>query len=155
MGHTTHCQARPLQDIRHALATRQKSHPRRQWMVIDRVVCEYGHLPDALTTLPFQIDHIMAEKRGGPTLLENLAYSCLHGNTCKGPNIAGVDQERRQSCGSFIRVKTHGKRILHGMTQGSLVVPRSAEVPLPCWRLMPLTGCRFGRLSSLRVYSPP
>jgi hypothetical protein len=36
-------------------------------------ICEYCHLPEALTTLPFQIDHIIAEKHGGPTSLENLA----------------------------------------------------------------------------------
>jgi HNH endonuclease len=55
--------------------------------------CEYCHLPDTLTTLPYQIDHIIAEKHGGPTILENLAYCCLHCNAFKGPNVAGVDQE--------------------------------------------------------------
>jgi 5-methylcytosine-specific restriction endonuclease McrA len=59
-------------------------------------VCEYYHLPDALTTLPFQIDHIIAEKHGGPTIPENLAYCCLHCNSFKGPNIAGVDQETEE-----------------------------------------------------------
>jgi hypothetical protein len=59
-------------------------------------ICEYCHLPDALTALPFQIDHIIAEKHGGPTILENLAYSCLHCNTFKGPNIAGVDQATQE-----------------------------------------------------------
>jgi 5-methylcytosine-specific restriction endonuclease McrA len=58
--------------------------------------CEYCHLPDVLTTLPFQIDHIIAEKHGGPTILENLAYCCLHCNAFKGPNIAGVDQETQE-----------------------------------------------------------
>jgi hypothetical protein len=47
-------------------------------------------LPDTCTTLPFQIDHIIAEKHGGPTVLENLAYCCLPCNAYKGPNIAGV-----------------------------------------------------------------
>jgi 5-methylcytosine-specific restriction endonuclease McrA len=56
-------------------------------------VCEYCHLPDTVTTLPFQIDHIIAEKHGGVTTLANLAYSCLHCNAFKGPNIAGVNQE--------------------------------------------------------------
>ena len=56
-------------------------------------LCEYCHLPDACTTLPFQIDHIIAEKHGGLTTLENLAYCCLHCNAFKGPNIAGVNQE--------------------------------------------------------------
>jgi 5-methylcytosine-specific restriction endonuclease McrA len=57
-------------------------------------LCEYCQLPNALTTLPFQIDHIIAEKHGGPTILVNLAYCCLHCNTFKGPNIAGIDRER-------------------------------------------------------------
>ena len=59
-------------------------------------LCEYCHLPDALTTLPFQIDHIIAEKHGGLTILENLAYYCLHCNVFKGPNIAGVNQETQE-----------------------------------------------------------
>jgi hypothetical protein len=58
--------------------------------------CEYCHLPDTCTTLPFQIDHIIAEKHGGPTLLENLAYCCLPCNAFKGPNIAGVTQDTQE-----------------------------------------------------------
>jgi hypothetical protein len=53
---------------------------------------EYCHLPDAYTTLPFQIDYIIAEKHGGLTTLDKLAYCCLHCNAFKGPNIAGVSQ---------------------------------------------------------------
>ena len=59
-------------------------------------LCEYCHLPDTSTTLPFQIDHIIAEKHAGLTILENLAYCCLHCNAFKGPNIAGVDQETQE-----------------------------------------------------------
>ena len=59
-------------------------------------ICEYCHLPDVLTTLPFQIDHIIAEKHGGASIPENLAYCCLHCNTFKGPNIAGLDQETQE-----------------------------------------------------------
>jgi HNH endonuclease len=59
-------------------------------------LCEYCHLPDTSTTLPFQIDHISAEKHAGLTILANLAYCCLHGNAIKGPNIARVDQETQE-----------------------------------------------------------
>jgi hypothetical protein len=41
--------------------------------------------------LPFQVDHIIAEQHGGATVMENLAWSCLHCNKHKGPNIAGID----------------------------------------------------------------
>ena len=54
-------------------------------------LCEYCRLPERLTRLPFQIDHVIAEKHGGRTALDNLALSCLHCNAFKGPNIAGID----------------------------------------------------------------
>jgi hypothetical protein len=59
-------------------------------------LCEYCHVPDTYTTLPFQIDHIIAEKHGGLTTLENLAYCCLHCNAFKGSNIAGVTQDTQE-----------------------------------------------------------
>jgi hypothetical protein len=86
-------------------------------------LCEYCHLPDTSTTLPFQIDHIIAEKHAGLTILENLAYCCLHCNAFKGPNIAGVDEETQEVV-----------RLFH---------PRQDR-----WEEQ-----RFDRLSSLRVYS--
>jgi hypothetical protein len=53
--------------------------------------CEYCHIPRRLDPLPFQVDHIVARKHGGRTVLSNLALSCLHCNKHKGPNIAGLD----------------------------------------------------------------
>jgi hypothetical protein len=38
--------------------------------------CEYCQVPADVALLPFQIDHIIAEKHGGPTAAENLALSC-------------------------------------------------------------------------------
>jgi hypothetical protein len=37
------------------------------------------------------VDHIIARQHGGATVIENLAWSCLHCNKHKGPNIAGID----------------------------------------------------------------
>jgi hypothetical protein len=51
--------------------------------------CEYCQFPAAISLLPFQIDHIIAEKHRGPTNAENLALSCERCNSHKGPNIAG------------------------------------------------------------------
>ena len=54
--------------------------------------CEYCRMPQAFyPTVPFPIDHIIAQQHGGPTVLGNLALSCLHDNSHKGPNIAGLD----------------------------------------------------------------
>lgn len=57
-----------------------------------RHACEYCHMPQACyPTVPFPIDHIIAQQHGGPSVLGNLALSCLHDNSHKGPNIAGID----------------------------------------------------------------
>lgn len=53
--------------------------------------CEYCRLPQVFSAIPFEIDHILAQKHGGPTHEENLALSCFYCNSHKGPNIAGVD----------------------------------------------------------------
>jgi hypothetical protein len=53
--------------------------------------CEYCGLPQSAFPLPFQIDHVRAEKHGGETIESNLALACTHCNRHKGPNIAGVD----------------------------------------------------------------
>jgi len=51
--------------------------------------CEYCQVPADVALLPFQIDHIIAEKHGGLTVADNLALSCERCNSHKGPNIAG------------------------------------------------------------------
>ena len=53
--------------------------------------CEYCHTPARLSGLNFQIDHIIAEKHGGPTDAENLALSCIYCNSYKGANLSGID----------------------------------------------------------------
>jgi hypothetical protein len=58
--------------------------------------CEYCRFPAELTPVPFQIDHIIAEKHGGPTTLENLAWSCFFCNSFKGPNLAGLDRRTQE-----------------------------------------------------------
>ncbi len=51
--------------------------------------CEYCRVPADMALLPFQIDHIIAEKHGGLTVADNLALSCERCNSHNGPNIAG------------------------------------------------------------------
>ena len=63
--------------------------------------CDYCRLPAALDPLPFQLDHIVAQQHGGETELPNLAWSCLHCNKHKGPNIAGIDPVTRQLTALF------------------------------------------------------
>jgi len=58
--------------------------------------CEYCLIPQALDFHPFEIDHIIAERHGGPTSADNLALACLLCNSYKGPNLAGIDWDKRQ-----------------------------------------------------------
>lgn len=53
--------------------------------------CKYCRLPKAYSSIPFEIDHVIAEQHGGPTALGNLALACFADNHHKGPNLAGVD----------------------------------------------------------------
>jgi 5-methylcytosine-specific restriction endonuclease McrA len=51
--------------------------------------CEYCRLPQVLSSIPFEIDHIISRKHRGESTPENLALSCFYCNSYKGPNIAG------------------------------------------------------------------
>ena len=53
--------------------------------------CEYCGLPERYSSTPFQMDHIVAEQHGGPTVASNLALACFACNHHKGPNLGGVD----------------------------------------------------------------
>lgn len=50
--------------------------------------CEYCRLPDWLTELPHEADHIRAIKHHGPTELSNLAWACARCNDFKGSDIS-------------------------------------------------------------------
>ena len=55
--------------------------------------CEYCRFPEPLAELRFQLDHIAPQQHGGPTHLDNLAWSCLRCNKYKGPNLSGIDPQ--------------------------------------------------------------
>jgi len=48
-------------------------------------------MPQGFYRSPFQLDHIVARQHGGESIPANLAISCFHCNTHKGPNLAGID----------------------------------------------------------------
>lgn len=55
--------------------------------------CEYCQVAQAYDRLPFEIDHIIAQKHRGPTRASNLCLACFACNNHKGPNISGIDAE--------------------------------------------------------------
>ena len=53
--------------------------------------CEYCRMSATLYRTAFHVDHVIAVKHGGPTILENLALACLHCNLHNGTDIASLD----------------------------------------------------------------
>src|SRR5258708_1898655 len=86
--------------------------------------CEDCRVPADVALLPFQIDHIIAEKHGGLTVADNLALSCERCNSHKGPNIAGY-LEGRSHC--LIPERTAGRTILRGKVRCWLGRPLSVK----------------------------
>ncbi len=73
-----------------------------------RNCCEYCRLPEALSSIPFEFDHIIAIKHSGETESNNLALSCFYCNSSKGPNIAELIRFQASSFASTIHAKTAG-----------------------------------------------
>ena len=53
--------------------------------------CEYCLLAEVQAFFPHEPDHIIAQKHGGQTVLQNLALACFDCNRFKGSDIASVD----------------------------------------------------------------
>jgi hypothetical protein len=58
--------------------------------------CEYCQLPQEASSIPFEVDHIIAQKHRGKSDSTNLALACFFCNSAKGSNIAGRDPETDQ-----------------------------------------------------------
>jgi HNH endonuclease len=63
--------------------------------------CEYCLLPAKVAFFPHEIDHIIAEKHGGQTDAENLAYACWRCNRRKGSDLRSFDPETQDFCFLF------------------------------------------------------
>ena len=60
--------------------------------------CEYCRMPQVFyPTVPFPIDHVIAQQHRGATVFGNLALSCLHDNSHKC--IAPVESGRSRRPG--------------------------------------------------------
>lgn len=58
--------------------------------------CEYCLLTAGLAFYPHEVDHVIAEKHGGATELDNLAFSCWRCNRHKGSDLTSFDPETRE-----------------------------------------------------------
>lgn len=53
-------------------------------------LCEYCLIHEDNTFFGCQVDHIISEKHGGATALDNLAYACAVCNRAKGSDVGSV-----------------------------------------------------------------
>jgi hypothetical protein len=63
--------------------------------------CEYCLLPAGISFFPHEIDHIVAEKHGGLTVQDNLAYTCWRCNRYKGTDLGSFDPATNGFCFLF------------------------------------------------------
>jgi len=69
---------------------------RRQVLARANNCCEYCALPDGVSFYPHEVDHVIATKHGGETVLENLAYACWRCNRHKGSDLGSFDPKTRE-----------------------------------------------------------
>ena len=77
--------------------------------------CEYCLIHEADMYYPYEADYVIAEKHGGPTSLENLAWACFYCNRFKGSDLASVDPPHTKSSSSSILVSNDGIAIFASM----------------------------------------
>lgn len=86
--------------------------------------CEYCRLRQASSSIPFEVDHIVARKHRGKTVAGNLALACVYCDGYKGPNIAGIDP-RTGKVTRLFHPRRH-KWTWHFRWEGPLLVGRTA-----------------------------
>lgn len=55
--------------------------------------CEYCLIPESVSFATLEVDHVIAEKHGGQTTLENLALACPLCNQRKGTDLTSIDPD--------------------------------------------------------------
>ena len=87
--------------------------------------CEYCRYPLEASLLAFEMEHIVAEKHGGTTALDNLALACPYCNRFKGTDLGSLDPETGELT-SFFNPRTQ-RWADHFRLEGAHVVPLTPE----------------------------
>jgi hypothetical protein len=87
--------------------------------------CEYCLYPQEASLLAFEVEHIIAEKHGGPTTADNLALACPYCNRFKGSDLGSLDPETRKLTPFY---DPRRQRWLdHFTLDGAEIVPQTPE----------------------------
>ena len=73
---------------------------RRTVIARARGCCEYCAKPQ-VSFYPHEVDHVIAQKHGGKTSLDNLAFACFECNRYKGSDVASFDPHTGQLVALF------------------------------------------------------
>ncbi|WP_228041083.1 HNH endonuclease [Nodosilinea sp. LEGE 07088] len=87
--------------------------------------CEYCRFPQSVTLLAFEMEHIISEKHGGTTTLENLALACPYCNRAKGTDLGSIDPETNQLA-PFFHPRTQTWQD-HFTLSDATIIPQTAE----------------------------
>jgi hypothetical protein len=87
--------------------------------------CEYCRFPQNVTLLAFEIEHIISEKHGGTTTLDNLALACPYCNRAKGTDLGSLDPETNKLT-PFFNPRTQIWQN-HFTLTGASIVPQNPE----------------------------
>ena len=87
--------------------------------------CEYCLYPERYSFLSFEVEHVVAEKHGGATTLDNLALACPYCNRHKGTDLGSLDPETGQLT-PFFNPRTQDWAD-HFRLEGATVVPLTPE----------------------------
>jgi hypothetical protein len=88
--------------------------------------CEYCRIPQSGRVIDFAIDHIIAEKHGGPTDAENLCLSCYWCNSYKGSDISSVDWDNTGEITPLYDPRKHNWSE-HFQVRGGIIEPLTAQ----------------------------
>ncbi|HEX8072909.1 MAG TPA: HNH endonuclease signature motif containing protein [Pyrinomonadaceae bacterium] len=66
-----------------------------------RHACEYCHAPEVVFNLPFEVEHITPQARGGGSAEDNLALACRSCNLYKSDHVSAVDEQTQREVSLF------------------------------------------------------
>lgn len=104
-------------------------------LVVERArsCCEYCLLPSAVAFFPHEVDHVVAEKHGGATEAENLAFTCWRCNRHKGTDLSSFDPDTGEFCRLFTPREQQWRD--HFALHGATIVGVTLEGRATVWLL--------------------
>ena len=88
--------------------------------------CEYCRVGQAGRVIDFAVDHIIAEKHGGPTEVDNLCLICYWCNSHKGSDISSVDWDGAEEVTPLFNPRKHNWAD-HFQLRGAIIQPLTPE----------------------------